>query len=205
MLRILLDNEPLDSLTLPNKVNRPDPRHVHFFPIGPEMADADEKISIIHNDISICHCTRTITKIILGAQTCAGQATLDLPIEKGIPHGGWTPKGRLTEAGMLPEKYQLKEMETPRYPKRTEQNVIDSDGTLIVSHRELTGGSSDIPQTSEKHWEPWIHIDPDAIPIKEATEVLCFRFDENQREVLNVAGARASKDATSVRESKRNR
>jgi hypothetical protein len=57
---------------------------------------------------------------------------------------------------------------------------------------------------AEKHGKRWIHIDVGGIPMKEPTEVLCFWFDENQVEVLNVAGARASKDATSMRESKRN-
>jgi hypothetical protein len=33
-------------------------------------------------------------------------------------------------------------MSTSSYPVRTEQNVIGSDGTLIISHGELTGGSA---------------------------------------------------------------
>jgi len=52
------------------------------------------------------------------------------------------PKGRKTEDGILPEKYQLKEMPTASYPKRTEKNVVESDGTLILSHGKLTGGSA---------------------------------------------------------------
>ncbi len=28
-----------------------------------------------------------------------------------------------------------------QYPKRTEQNVIDSDGTVIFTHGKLSGGS----------------------------------------------------------------
>ena len=82
-----------------------------------------------------------ITKIISGGQTGADQAVLDVAIELGIPHGGWIPKGRKTERGPLPAKYQLQEMSTAEYPKRTERNVQDSDGTLIISHGELSGGS----------------------------------------------------------------
>jgi hypothetical protein len=136
----------------------------------------------------------TITKIISGGQTDADQAALDVAIEKGIPHGGWIPRGRLTESGMLPEKYQLKEMETASYPLRTEQNVIDSDGTLIVSHGELTGGSACTREMAEKHGKLWIHIDADVNPMKEAINLIWSWIDENQVEVLNVAGARASKD-----------
>ena len=74
-----------------------------------------------------------ITKIISGGQTGADRAALDFAIKMKIPHGGWIPKGRLAEDGPLPEKYQLLEMSTTSYPKRTEQNVIDSDATLILS------------------------------------------------------------------------
>jgi hypothetical protein len=43
-----------------------------------------------------------IKKIISGGQTGADQAALDTAIELGIPHGGWIPKGRITEADPLP-------------------------------------------------------------------------------------------------------
>lgn len=82
-----------------------------------------------------------LSKIISGGQTGADQAALDAAIELGIPQGGWIPKGRLTEAGTLPEKYNLTEMPTKAYLKRTRQNVLDSDGTVIFSHGELKGGS----------------------------------------------------------------
>lgn len=48
--------------------------------------------------------------IVSGGQTGADQAGLDAAINLGIPYGGWIPKGRLTEDGPLPEKYQLQEM-----------------------------------------------------------------------------------------------
>ena len=70
----------------------------------------------------------------------ADQAALDAATEYNFPHGGWIPKGRLTENGPLPEKYKLREMPDKSYPKRTEQNVIDSDGTVIITRGKLTGG-----------------------------------------------------------------
>jgi len=42
-----------------------------------------------------------ISKIISGGQTGADQAALDAAIKLGIPHGGWIPKGRLTEDGFV--------------------------------------------------------------------------------------------------------
>jgi hypothetical protein len=83
-----------------------------------------------------------LKKIISGGQTGVDRAALDVAIELGISHGGWIAKGRITEAGPLPHTYDLKEMATPSNEARTEQNVIDSDATLIISRGDLTGGSA---------------------------------------------------------------
>ena len=82
-----------------------------------------------------------IKKIISGGQTGADRAALDFALKLGIPHGGWIPKGRIAEDGPLPEIYRLQEMPTDSYEARTEQNVLDSDGTLIVARGKLTGGT----------------------------------------------------------------
>ena len=100
-----------------------------------------------------------IQKIISGGQTGADRAALDVAIELGISHGGWIPKGRKTEEGPLPEKYQLQEMPTGSYQKRTQQNVIDSHGTLIISHGKLTGGSAFTRRLAKIHKRPFLHID----------------------------------------------
>ena len=100
-----------------------------------------------------------VKKIISGGQTGADQAALDAAIELGIPHGGWIPKGRKTENGELPDNYELREMPTSSYSKRTEQNAIDSDGTLIISHGKLTGGSFFTMEMAKKHRRPCLHVD----------------------------------------------
>jgi hypothetical protein len=136
-----------------------------------------------------------ITKIVSGGQTGADQAALDVAIEKGIPHGGWVPKGRKTEAGILPEKYHLTEMQTTNYAERTEQNVIDSDGTLIVSHGDLTGGSAYTFEMALKHGKPCIHVDAAAMPLNKAVRLIEDWIIENGIKILDVAGSRKSVDA----------
>ena len=59
-----------------------------------------------------------LNEIISGGQAGADRAGLDVAIEEGIPHGGWIPKGRKTEDGILPDKYNLSEMRSKSYPKR---------------------------------------------------------------------------------------
>lgn len=135
-----------------------------------------------------------LEKIISGGQTGADRAALDVAIELGIPHGGYLPKGRKTEAGRLPAKYDLKEMPTDSYPKRTEQNVIDSDATLIISHGALTGGSDYTRQVAQKHGKPWIHVDASRTSIDSAVQLVRAWINGSEVKVLNVAGPRASKD-----------
>jgi len=135
-----------------------------------------------------------LKKIISGGQTGADQAALDVAIKLGVPHGGWIPKGRVTEIGVLDNKYKLQELETTNYNKRTEQNIIDSDGTLILSHGRLTGGSDYTRDMAILHHRPWLHIDLEKIGAFQAAEKIKSWITENDIEVLNVAGPRASKD-----------
>ena len=61
------------------------------------------------------------------------RAALDVALENDIACGGWCPKGRLAEDGPIDAKYPLTETESPLLTQRTEANVRDSDGTLILS------------------------------------------------------------------------
>ena len=85
--------------------------------------------------------TSRLHRIISGGQTGVDQAALASAIELGIPHGGWCPLGRRSESGTIPIQYQLDEMPTRHYAARTRQNVIDSDGTLIVYSDQVSGGT----------------------------------------------------------------
>jgi hypothetical protein len=135
-----------------------------------------------------------LAKIVSGGQTGADRAALDVAIQFGIPHGGWIPKGRKTERGPLPAEYQLKEMPTADYPKRTEQNVMDSDGTMIVCHGPLTGGSEYTRKLADKQDKPWIHVDTSRISVEAGVEFVRAWINGSDVRVLNVAGPRASKD-----------
>jgi hypothetical protein len=135
-----------------------------------------------------------IKKIISGGQTGADRAALDVAINLGIPHGGWIPQGRITEKGSLPERYRLQEMPTASYPKRTEQNVIDSDGTLIVARGKLTGGSDYTRQMTLKHKKQLLGIDLDQTDLYNAASLVASWIKLRRIAVLNVAGPRASKD-----------
>ena len=136
----------------------------------------------------------TILRIISGGQTGADQAALDAAIAMGVPHGGFVPRGRLTEAGPLPERYALAEMPGRSYPKRTEQNVLTADGTAIFSHGPLRGGSRLTRDLAQRHGKPWIHLDFAQVSTDRAALAVFDWVALHHIETLNVAGSRASED-----------
>ena len=135
-----------------------------------------------------------LKKIISGCQSGADIAGIDAAIMNGFPYGGWVPKGRKTENGPLPLKYSVQEMPTSGYPKRTEKNIVDSDGTVIFTHGKLSGGSALTKKYAVKHQKPWIHFDMMSKTPEAAALELAEWTKQNCVEILNVAGRSASKD-----------
>ena len=135
-----------------------------------------------------------IIEIVSGGQTGADRAALDFAIAEGIPHGGWIPRGRRTEAGPLPRRYRMREMATEAYEARTERNVIDSDGTLLLSHGPLAGGSALTLALARKHEKPSLHLDLADTPIADAAARARRWLNREGIGTLNVAGPRASED-----------
>jgi hypothetical protein len=137
-----------------------------------------------------------LEKIISGGQTGADQGALDGAIVCGVPHGGSIPAGRKTEAGTLPLAYDMRELDSDRYHDRTERNVIDGDGTLILSHGPLTGGSALTEKIARRLEKPCLHIDFTRIEMQQAYRKAAAWIEESGIKVLNVAGPRASSDPT---------
>ena len=131
-------------------------------------------------------------KIVSGGQTGADRAALDWAIARGLPHGGWCPRGRRAEDGKIARRYRLVETPSESYIQRTEWNVRDSDGTVILSlSRTLTGGSSKTAEIAGQRGKPWLHLPRDA-SAGDAGERLRRFVRQHGIRVLNVAGPRAS-------------
>jgi hypothetical protein len=136
-----------------------------------------------------------IKKIISGGQVGAEQGALDAAIKYNFPHGGWIQKGRKTQSGILPDKYKLEEMSVAGYKDRIEQNVIGSDGTVIISHGDLSGGADYSMKMTKRHKRLTIHIDLKETPAFIAASKINTWIIENNIEVLNVTGSRTSEDS----------
>jgi hypothetical protein len=128
-------------------------------------------------------------KIVSGGQTGVDRGALDAAMALGIPHGGWCPRGRLAEDGRIPGRYRLRETASPEYHLRTEQNVLDSDATLILCRGPLSGGTELTRQLAARHQKPCLVVDLDDPPPLDDLRRWIARF---QIDTLNVAGPRES-------------
>lgn len=130
-----------------------------------------------------------IRKIISGAQTGVDRAALNVAIRLGLPCGGWCPRGRFAEDGVISHAYLLKETPHTNYAERTEWNVRDSDGTLIICKGAPTGGTAYTIGMCKKHVKPVMVVDLTTkltlIPVQEWLRI-------HRVMTLNVAGPRES-------------
>ncbi|MDT8380274.1 MAG: putative molybdenum carrier protein [Desulfotignum sp.] len=135
-----------------------------------------------------------IEKIISGGQTGADQAALDVALKYNIPCGGWIPRGRRTEAGPLPFRYRLSTMPTSDYRDRTLQNILDSQGTVVLYRNRLRGGSRLTRELAKTEGKPCVAVNLGTHDPFETALTLQSFVDAHQIGVLNVAGPRASQD-----------
>jgi hypothetical protein len=111
---------------------------------------------------------------------------------RGMPHGGWCPKGRCAEDGPISVQYQLQETPSADPAQRTEWNVRDSDGTVIFSINEnLTGGSLLTAQLARQYHKPLLHIVKGSRKVGEGLHKF---VRQHKIHILNIAGPRASKE-----------
>ena len=123
------------------------------------------------------------------------RAVLDFCLENQEEVGGWCPAGRKAEDGTIPTHYPLDELEGAGYGERTEANVRDSDGTLILHLGNISGGTQLTEECCKKLEKPSLSLnliseDKEA----QVEELLEFMESEKIRE-LNVAGPRASEES----------
>ena len=141
-----------------------------------------------------------ITKIISGGQTGVDTIGLQVAKELGIETGGTITPGFVREKGVDSyTKSQLKEFGLEEisselqggksgkefYLPRTEQNVLNSDGTVYFATDEDSAGKIATEKFAKKHGKPFL-LNPTA-------EELRQWIAEKGIQTLNVAGNRGSK------------
>ena len=127
--------------------------------------------------------------LVSGGQTGVDRAALDVALELGLPCGGWCPQGRRAEDGPIDARYPLRETPWSGYPQRTEWNVRDSDGTLVLTRGRPDRGTALTVALARRYRKPCLLLDLANDPGVE--QVRAWAAIHRVR-VLNVAGPRES-------------
>jgi hypothetical protein len=127
--------------------------------------------------------------IVSGGQTGVDRAALDVAMEGGIPCGGWCPAGRLAEDGPIDPRYPLRETPSADPAQRTEWNVRDSDGTLLLLSTAQSPGTELTRGLALRMGRPVFEADLDT-----PADPHAFRrwLQTHNIRTLNVAGPRES-------------
>lgn len=130
--------------------------------------------------------------IVSGGQTGVDRAALDFALNYSWPCGGYCPKGRMAEDGIIPTKYPLEELTTRSYRARTRKNVEISDGTLVFAGAsKMQRGTRLTVQHCEKISRPcFIYQLADHNP--QQLQQLQAWMETHRIAILNVAGNRES-------------
>jgi hypothetical protein len=130
-----------------------------------------------------------IVKIVSGGQTGVDRGGLEAAIEAGLAHGGWCPRGRRAEDGAVPDRYKLTETWARDYAVRTERNVLDADGTLVLTIGAPRDGTALTCRIAREYARPCRIVDLDR-PLP-PDDVRAWILEHRIR-TLNVAGPRES-------------
>jgi Circularly permutated YpsA SLOG family len=133
-----------------------------------------------------------LIKIVSGGQTGVDRGALDAAIAAGFPCGGWCPADRSAEDGIISDRYGLTPFPGWGNRKRTRQNVIDSDATVILHFESLSGGTRLTRNLCALEKKPFITLDARRMAEPAAAAAICEFVAENNVQILNVAGPRLS-------------
>jgi hypothetical protein len=132
-----------------------------------------------------------IDTLVSGGQTGVDRAALDAALELGIPCGGWCPKGRWSESGVIAPAYPLRETPSEEVAQRTEWNARDSDGTLVIAKGSPVGGTALTVDMAARYRKPCLIVDVLDSPENIRDSVRTW-IGQNRIRALNVAGPRES-------------
>lgn len=133
-------------------------------------------------------------KIVSGGQTGVDRGALNAALAVNVPCGGWCPEDRCAEDGEIAPHYPVTPLIGAGYRKRTKQNVIDSDATVIIYHSEIVlGGGTELTlKTCIAQRKPYLLIDAALTQPEMAGKHIADFVQRHHIAVLNFAGPRGS-------------
>jgi hypothetical protein len=105
-------------------------------------------------------------KLISGGQSGVDRAVLDVAVERGLPYGGWCPKGGWAEdlpypPGVLVKYPDLQETPLADPAQRTEWNVRDADACMILvdaAGLEVSAGTALAQALAHRYRKPLLVV-----------------------------------------------
>lgn len=141
-------------------------------------------------------------RIISGGQTGVDRAALVAAMSYSIPVGGWVPRGRMAEDGIVPGSfYGMRECADGGYRERTRANVRSADATLILSDKlPISGGTAYTAEVAAEIGKPCKVVNLDASEVEQQIRDWMLSLEKaipkkdakDDKIVLNVAGPRES-------------
>jgi hypothetical protein len=135
-----------------------------------------------------------ISKVISGGRTGVELAGLDVAVKLGIAHGGWASRGMRNELGPLPERYGLQEVPALGFRFAMEQNICNSDGTLLVTRGQKTVETRYAVETALSHQRQLLHVDLSQYSSFEAASLTSSWISLQKIRTLFITGPSAAID-----------
>ena len=136
-----------------------------------------------------------ISKIVSSGRTGVELAGLDVAAKLGISHGGWAPRGMRNEQGPLPAQYGLQEVLSMGFKHAMEQNIMNSDGTLLITRGRKTIETRYAVETALRHQRQLLHVDLSQHSAFEAASLTSSWVSLQNIKVVFVTGPSAAYDA----------
>lgn len=128
-----------------------------------------------------------IRKIISGGQPGAERAALDAALKNELKTAGWCAKGRVTTDGIIPMKYELREIAVDDASKKDELNLRDATGTIVIYDGSENSLTHHMVELGKKHNKPCLLINLQNEPTEEK-EVILLWLDANKIINLYITG-----------------
>lgn len=136
-----------------------------------------------------------IRKIVSSGRTGVELAGLDVAVKLGLDHGGWAPRGMRNEHGSLPARYGLNEVVAMGFKHAMEQNIMNSDGTLLITRGSRSVETRYAVETALRCQRQLLHVDLSQHSAFEAASLTASWVSLQNIRVVFVTGPSARHDA----------
>lgn len=139
----------------------------------------------------------TIQKIISGGENGAEQAALDAAMRIGIDYGGFAGSGPSGQNGRVKSRYRLKSTPVADQRSQVANNILVSDGVLILSRGAFSAAAALAARFAEIYHRPCLHVDLHYRSLTDASRMIAAWIKINKIRCLCVTGPSLREDPAS--------